>query len=150
MPAKKLLKRGGASGRSKKPVTEGRGVHLWRLRMHHWSPLAHAEPYSNRFTYDELVGMESEIGRTLFGPIPVGHQREFFLHRKNVWVWHESFIDAAGVAQEMTVRYEVRPEGVYKKASSGGLWERLEGDELENFVRAAQAYYKLVKEKLYD
>ncbi len=104
--------------------------------------------YSNKLTYDDLINAESELGRTLFGPIPLGHQREFFEAKKNVWIWHESYLDGAGAAQEMTIRYEVRPAGVYKKVADGG-YRRIEGEELNNFRRAAKSYLDLVKSKLY-
>lgn len=104
--------------------------------------------YTNRLTYDELINAESELGRTLFGPIPVGHQREFFKSRNNVWIWHEHWTDEFGNLQDITVRYEVRPEGVFKKISSGN-YEKLTGDELNNFRQAARSYLELVKTKLY-
>lgn len=105
--------------------------------------------YSNKLTYDDLINAESELGRTLFGPIPAGHRREFFWHRNNVWIWHESWLDAAGVTQGATIRYEVRPAGVYKKPL-GGEYEMLEGHELENFVKAAERYSTLVRSELYS
>ena len=105
--------------------------------------------YSNKLSYDELVNAESELGRTLFGQIPAGRQREFFEYRKNIWIWHESWTDKNGKTQETTIRYEVRPDGVYKKPS-GGNYEKLKGKELENFVTAAKKYFELVKEKLYS
>ena len=104
--------------------------------------------YSNKLSYDDLINAESALGRTLFGPIPVGHQREFFEHKKNVWIWHESWTDNFGALNEMTVRYEVRPTGVYKRANSG-KYRKIEGDELDNFRRAARSYLELVKLKLY-
>ena len=105
--------------------------------------------YTNRLSYDDLVNAESEFGRTLFGPIPEGHQREFFEHRKNIWIWHESWLDETGAEQSTTIRYEVRPEGVFKKAAEQD-YVRLTGDELENFRAAAKSYLALVKEKLYS
>lgn len=99
-------------------------------------------------TYDDLLNAESEIGRTLFGPIPYGHQREFFESKKNVWIWHENWLDEAGIEQSITIRYEVRPTGVYKK-SNGGKYTMLEGDELENFVTAVRSYFELAKHQLY-
>lgn len=104
--------------------------------------------YDGRLTYEDLINAESELGRTLFGPIPEGHQREFFESKKNVWIWHEGWIDALGAAQEMTVRYEVRPNGVFKKPT-GGSYEKIEGDELNNFRRAAKAYLDIIKANLY-
>jgi hypothetical protein len=103
---------------------------------------------NNTFTYEELVNAESALGRTLFGPIPEGCRREFFESKPNVWIWHESFVNKLGRMEEMTIRYEVRPTGVYKKPV-GGAYERLEGIELDNFRRAARGYLNLVKSKLY-
>ena len=103
---------------------------------------------NNKFTYEELINAESALGRTLFGPIPEGCRREFFESKPNVWIWHESFTDKLGRMEEMTIRYEVRPTGVYKKPV-GGAYERLTGAELDNFRRAARSYLALVKTKLY-
>lgn len=96
---------------------------------------------------DDLINAESEIGRTIFGPIPTGHQREFFQYVKNVWIWHESWIEK-GRKQEITVRYEVRNDGVYKKVQGHG-YNKITGAELENFRKALHAYLKVVKAKLY-
>ena len=104
--------------------------------------------YSNKLSYEDLVNAESEIGRTLFGPIPAGHQREFFESKKNVWIWYEGWPDAEGILQGTTICYEVRPAGVYKKIA-GGKYEKLEGKELDNFVNAARRYFELVRAKLY-
>ena len=104
--------------------------------------------YTNRLTYADLINAESALGRTLFGPIPAGHKREFFVAKKNVWIWYESWVDQTGTLQDMTVRYEVRPNGVYKRAGRGN-YEKIEGEELNNFRRAAHSYLALVKSKLY-
>ena len=104
--------------------------------------------YSNRLSYDELIDRESALGRTLFGPVPEGHRREFFEQKRNVWVWYEGWHDVTGALQEMTVRYEVRPEGVFKKMA-GRNYEQVVGAELENFRTAARRYLQLVKTELY-
>ncbi|MBR0479666.1 hypothetical protein IJJ49_00105 [Candidatus Saccharibacteria bacterium] len=104
--------------------------------------------YSNRLSYEDLINAESALGRTLFGPIPAGHQREFFEHKKNVWIWHEGWVNEVGQEQGVTIRYEVRPEGVFKKAN-GGNYQKVEGAELNNFRTAARSYLNLVKSKLY-
>ena len=104
--------------------------------------------YSNRLSYEDLINAESALGRTLFGPIPAGHQREFFEHKKNVWIWHEGWVNEDGQEQGVTIRYEVRPEGVFKKAN-GGNYQKVEGAELNNFRTAARSYLNLVKSKLY-
>lgn len=97
---------------------------------------------------DALINAESELGRTLFGEIPVGHQREFFTSRRNVWIWHENWINAFGEPEEMTIRYEVHPSGVFKRAN-GGEYQKIEGSELENFRKAARRYLEIVKQRLY-
>ena len=104
--------------------------------------------YSSRPSYNDLVNAESALGRTLFGPIPAGHQREFFIAKKNVWLWHENWYDELGQKQEITIRYEVRPTGVFKK-TIGGSYEKINGAELNNFCTAARSYLQLVKTKLY-
>lgn len=96
---------------------------------------------------DDLINAESELGRTIFGPVPVGHQREFFQYTKNVWMWHENWTDL-GRKYEITIRYEVRKDGVYKKLQGHG-YQKIYGSELENFRKALHAYLKLVKENLY-
>lgn len=104
--------------------------------------------YTSRPSYNDLINAESRIGRTLFGPIPEGHQREFFQSKKNVWIWYEGFMDPEGVMQGMTIRYEVRPTGVFKQVSGRGF-QKIQGSELDNFRNAAKRYLELVKNNLY-
>ena len=99
--------------------------------------------------YARLIDAESALGRTLFGPIPYGHQREFFEHRKNVWVWHDSWLDEKGGTQGITIRYEVRPAGVFKKYA-GGNYTKISGEELDNFRRATRMYLELIKANIYN
>lgn len=108
----------------------------------------HSPRYSGKLSYGDLINAESALGRTIFGPIPDGHQREFFIAKKNVWIWHENWVDKFGELQEMTVRYEVRPTGVFKRAGSGE-YRKIEGAELNNFRKAAHSYLNLAKTKLY-
>lgn len=104
--------------------------------------------FHRRPTRAELINAESSFGRTLFGPIPAGHRREFFHDRDNVWIWYESWTGVNREAHQLTVRYEVRPTGVYKKLAAGN-YATLEGSELENFRQAAHAYLYLIKRNLY-
>lgn len=107
-------------------------------------PLPKAAAYH---TLEELINAESALGRTIFGPIPVGHQREFFKDKNNIWIWHESWHER-GKKKEITVRYEVRKDGVYKKLA-GKSYRKIEGAELENFRKALHAYLKVLKKELY-
>ena len=111
--------------------------------------LTMSSTYRNKVTYDDLINAESEIGRTIFGPIPFGHQREFFESKKNVWIWHENWRSKAGAIEGMTIRYEVRPTGVYKKVNNND-YQKIEGTELDNFRNAAKTYLTLVKQGLYS
>lgn len=97
----------------------------------------------------ELINAESRIGSQIFGPIPVGHRREFFHHQRGVWIWHEDWTDQQSTHQELTIRYEVRLSGIYKKVAAGKYF-KLEGDELTNFRQATHTYLKMVKSYLYQ
>ena len=103
---------------------------------------------SSEMAYANLINAESELGRTLFGPIPEGHQWEFFEHKKNVWIWHDGWFDEVGKMHGTTIRYEVKPEGVFKKVA-GEPYIRIDGEELDNFRNAAKMYLNLIKENLY-
>ncbi len=102
----------------------------------------------SRMSRGDLINAESRIGSTIFGPIPEGHRREFFHDQQNVWIWHEGWLDSYSHAHQFTVRYEVRPSGVYKKLSAG-KYVQLKGEELDNFRHAARTYLDLVKRQLY-
>ncbi len=97
----------------------------------------------------ELINAESRLGSTIFGPIPAGHRREFFHDQQNIWIWHENWTDADRHVRQMTVRYEVRPSGVYKKLSAG-KYIKLEAAELENFRQATHVYLHTIKRNLYN
>ncbi len=104
---------------------------------------------TSMLVYSDLIEAESALGRTLFGPIPDGHRREFFAYKKNVWIWHDSWQDNTGETHGVTIRYEVRPNGVYKKYE-GSTYKKLEGNELNNFREAARMYLNLIKTNLYS
>lgn len=111
------------------------------------SLLSDLKPRKQIRTLDDKINAESELGRTIFGPIPAGHQREFFEHKKNLWIWHESWTEC-GQPHEITIRYEVRPDGVFKK-SNGSAYFKITGAELENFRLATRKYLELIKTQLY-
>lgn len=138
MSTAKLLKKRGAKV---KKLRGEKGPAVWRVGNY--------RRYATQLGYNDILTAESALGRTLFGPVPAGHRREFFTPRKNVWLWYESWTDAAGVWHDMTIRYEVRPAGVYK-LPSGGIYTRLEGAELSNFATAVRSYTSLVKAQLYS
>lgn len=98
-------------------------------------------------TERELLKLESEIGSTLFGPVPQGHTREFFCLDEATWIWHEQWLENRKLTTS-TVRYEVQPQGVLK-VQEGARYSYLEGDELRNFMIAVRMYYEQVARSVY-
>lgn len=96
----------------------------------------------------DLLRLESEIGRTLFGEIPKGHTREFFCLDEDTWVWFEQWKDTDGRSRSHTTRYEKHPKGVLK-VQDGGHYSFVEGQELDNLVTATQMYYERIMRELY-
>lgn len=108
-----------------------------------------AQPKSGKLSRLDLINAESRLGSAIFGPIPEGHRREFFHDQQNIWIWYEDWQDQSHNSHQMTVRYEVRQSGIYKKVSAGKYF-KLEGDELDNFRKATHAYLYMVKKYLYN
>lgn len=90
-----------------------------------------------------LIRREAKIGGELFGPIPAGHQREFFCLDEHTWVWHEAWTDEQGQQQVVTTRYEVRPNGVLK-IQNNQAYQTLSLGEALNLYQAVEHYEKRV------
>lgn len=102
-----------------------------------------------QFSERDLIRLESEIGRELFGPIPDGHRREFFCLDKSTWVWHEEWTDAeTGKDRVLTTRYEVHPNGILK-VQQGQPYKFVEGQELQHLATATYLYYERVARDIY-
>lgn len=102
-----------------------------------------------KYTERELLQLESEIGATLFGPIPHGHRREFFCLDENTWIWYEEGPNPqTGVVEESTTRYEVHENGILK-VQGGSRYNYIEGAELDNLVLATRMYYEKVARGVY-
>lgn len=106
-------------------------------------------PHGRKPSRAQLINAESRLGSQIFGPIPEGHRREFFHDKQNIWIWHEAWTDENAHARQLTVRYEVRKTGVYKKVAAGAYF-KLQGAELDNFRKAANTYLRVVKKWLYS
>ena len=112
------------------------------------SPLQGAHPLKG-WTERDLIRLETEIGRDLFGPIPDGHRREFFCLDKHTWIWYEEWIDAAtGKKMESTTRYEVHPSGILK-IQDGQNYKFVDGQELRHLDLAVRIYYERVMREIY-
>ncbi len=103
---------------------------------------------SGRMPYADLITAEAELSRAMFGEPPAGHQWEFFEYKKNVWIWYDGWLDKKGAVLGVMIRYEVKPDGVYKKVPNSD-YVRIEGAELDNFRNAVHIYLDLIKTKLY-
>ena len=102
-----------------------------------------------KLTERELIQLESEIGRNLFGPIPSGHRREFFCLDEKTWIWYEEFKDQkTGKKKTATTRYELKGDKVLK-AQEGARYSYIEGDELKNLLTAIGMYYEKVARNIY-
>lgn len=87
-----------------------------------------------------LLTREAAIGGQLFGPVPKGHQRQFFCLDKHTWIWHEEWRDTKGQHRAVTTRYEVRPDGVIKCQDGQAAYQRISPEEARNLYQATQLY----------
>lgn len=106
-----------------------------------WRPL-------KKFTERELIQLESQIGATLFGPLPPRTQRSFFNLDERTWIWHEETEIDHGQKQRATIRYEIQDKGILK-VQEGSRYSYLEGSELDNFMVATQQYYERIAREIY-
>jgi hypothetical protein len=86
----------------------------------------------------KLIRREAKIGGKLFGPLPKGHDRQFFCLDEHTWVWHENWTDKNGQRHTLTTRYEIRPEGILKVQN--GRYQQLTRNEVKNLLKAAELY----------
>ncbi len=96
----------------------------------------------------ELIQLESNIGRELFGPVPQGHRREFFCLDEKTCIWYEEYKDKDGKQVSATTRYEIQGDKVLK-AQEGARYSYLEGGELNNLLTAINLYYERVMRAVY-
>lgn len=102
----------------------------------------------HELTERELIQRESEIGSELFGPVKRGHRREFFNTDPQIWIWHEEWFDKAGLPQQLTTKYEIREDGVWK-VQPGPRYIKISGNELINFHQAVEVYFERVMREVY-
>ena len=103
---------------------------------------------SKKVTERELIQLESNIGKELFGAVPAGHRREFFCLDEKTCVWYEEYKDENGKVASHTTRYEIQDDKVLK-AQDGAKYSYLEGAELKNLLTAISLYYERVMRTVY-
>lgn len=103
-----------------------------------------------KYSERDLLRAESAVGRSLFGPIPAGHQREFFCLDERTWIWYERWIDPATKKPvEQTTRYEVHSNGIIK-IQEGEPYKVLEGEELRNLESAVRMYHERIMRDIFN
>ena len=101
-----------------------------------------------KLTERELIQLESDIGREIFGAVPKNHRREFFNLDPRTWIWYQESKDESGLVHSSTTRYEIQEKGILK-AQDGAQYSYLEGQELENLHLAMEMYYERVAREIY-
>lgn len=119
----------------------GSDVNLASLSMSKKRPLI-------ELTERELILLESKIGSTLFGPVPVGGRREFFNEDPKNWIWYEEWKGDDKKQHSTTTRYEVHAEGILK-VREGSPYYFIKGQELQNLEVAVQMYRERVMRDIY-
>jgi hypothetical protein len=104
---------------------------------------------SRRNLKKQLIQKESEIGRTLFGKIPEGHQRDFYVYDERTVIWNEAWVDANNKKHFVRTRYELYPKKIVK-AQDGRAPEFLSRDEAVRLVEALRVYKEQVTKKIYQ
>ena len=102
-----------------------------------------------KLTERQLIQLESELGRDLFGPIPKGHRREFFCLDEHTWIWYEEWIDSTTKKKmSTTTRYEVHDNGILK-SQNGASYTFIDDEELQNLAIATRIYYERAVRQVY-
>jgi hypothetical protein len=91
----------------------------------------------------KLKRRHAKLGAQVFGPVPKGHERQFFCLDKYSWVWYEGWKDSYGNKQSLTTRYDIRPNGIFKVQNGGG-YQRLTNAEIKNLCEATDRYVELI------
>ena len=98
--------------------------------------------------YRDLIRREAKVGGKLFGPTTPQGRREFFCLDEYTWVWHEEWLDQAGLRHAVTTRYDVRPNGVLK-AQDQQPYQYVNLDEAKRLYKAVSMYNRQVDTELY-
>ncbi len=96
-------------------------------------------PAKDADSVKDIIRYEAKLGGDLFGPVARGSRREFFWLDSNTWVWHEEWKDESGIKHQVTTRYLVYDNGIYK-AQSNSERLMLSDGELMNFYQAVKLY----------
>lgn len=98
----------------------------------------------------DLIEEESIIGGTIFGKTERNVSRRFFLDEADNWFFTEATYDLAGrLVGNHVIRYQILDSGVIKSVDGKGH-TILQGQELQDLVKAVDIYYQRTKKELYE
>lgn len=102
-------------------------------------------------TLAKMIDDESKIGGTLFGDLPKGVERRFFMDDGNSWFFSETATDPSTrqTLYTYTIRYEVLPQGILKSVDGRGH-VFIKGVELQRLLDAMKLYEQQVDKQIYQ
>ena len=122
-----------------KPVGKERQIPAHQLSAHKRAVRRH-----------NLLRREAQVGATVLGPIPAGHQREFFCLDQHTWIWSEQWFNpVTKVNEHMTIRYEFQPNAILKYVNDIPRGY-IEGKELKSLYNAIKSYGSKVPVEVYS
>jgi hypothetical protein len=89
---------------------------------------------------DSLLHFEAKLGGQLFGKLPAGADRQFFVLDNHTFVWHEAWTDQSGHKKSVTTRYIIRPGGHLVKTTGDGEYRAVSDLEARRLLKTAKAY----------
>lgn len=98
--------------------------------------------------YRSLIRHEAKIGGELFGTPPAGVRRDFFCLDEHTVIWHEEWNDESGKLVVKTIRYDIRPNGVFKTAN-GSQSVPVSAGETRKLHTAVKQYKERASRELY-
>lgn len=104
---------------------------------------------SGVLTERQLIRLESNIGRSLFGDTPDNKSREFFCLDGVTWVWYEKQTDS-DASDNQVIRYETHPKGILKVEHQGKSYHFIKDQELSNLAQATAIYCQRVNHEIYS
>lgn len=114
-------------------------------------PISRMEP----ITEAKLRSQESQIGASIFGDFkPNETRREFFYDKRiadrDSWFFHQVVVDEKGEQVEVTLHYEVHPNGILRISSDPNTKnEFIFEKELNDFISATNIYHESVMSQMY-
>jgi len=114
-------------------------------------PISRIEP----ITEAKLRSQESQIGASIFGDFkPNEVRREFFYDKRiadrDSWFFHQVVVDEKSEQIEVTLHYEVHPNGILRVSSDPNTKnEFISKKELNDFITSTNIYHELVMSQMY-